>query len=106
MSKPSDRPLRCTVKNGVLTIEIGVATLAFAALRSPFAYEMMGDNCATRPDTRFSIANARGFAKDVVREMTREEEDGTTPLDTMLDEVTRKAIEDGSEYFLDSKEEP
>ena len=105
MSQSKDKPLKAHVtQSGVLVIEIGVATLAFAALRSPFAYELADDPREPMPHERFRITNAHGFAKEVVTEMLAESEDGTTMLDLMLDKACERAIEQGSQFFEDSKE--
>jgi hypothetical protein len=46
----------------------------------------------------------RAFACDVKDALTDEAEDGSSKLTMMLDDAMAKAIEDGSEYFVDSEE--
>lgn len=46
----------------------------------------------------WAITNPEGFAADVVRELNREEEDGTTPVHKLFDEVLAEAIEQGSQH--------
>lgn len=104
--KPKDRPLRVSVRGGVLTIEIGVACLAFAAIHSEYGYELLGYPERTgRPDERFEIRNAQGFAGDVKRALLDEAEDGSSLLTKLLDDASRNAIEEGSEWFLDKEDE-
>lgn len=45
------------------------------------------------------ITNLEGFARDVVRELNREEEDGTTPIHLLFDKAMAEAIEQGSLHY-------
>lgn len=104
-----DLPLRASVVRDVLTIEIGVDVLAFSALASPFAWKLLqeavGELTTNRPDDRYRIDDVHGFAKDNVRELLREEEDGSSPLTNLFDLVAQKAIEDGSEFFISPEDD-
>lgn len=106
--KPLSRkktPLRVSVKRDVLTIEIGIDTLAHAALCSEYAFGLMGHE-QKRPDTRFSISNKSGFADDVVRGLVDElGEDGSSHITNAIDSACVDAIEDGSEWFVDGEED-
>ena len=42
-------------------------------------------------------APRRAFARDVQRELRREQEDGTTPVHTLFDDAVTAAVEDGCE---------
>lgn len=96
--------MRAFVSRGVLTIEIGVDTLAFAALRSDYAYSLMGPG-QERPDSRFRIGDKRKFATEVVHELRDElGEDGSTLLTVLFDKACERAIEQGSEAFVDAEE--
>lgn len=88
-------------KDGVLTIEIGVETLAFAALRSNFAYSCADEFCRIDPRDKFEISDSYGFATDVCSELQDEAEDGSTLLTVLFDQACSKAIEQGSEFFQD-----
>jgi hypothetical protein len=100
--KPKNKPLTCTVtREGVLRIEIGIDTLAHAALRSPWAYALSGQDA---PEERLSISKPRGFAVDVRRELFDEAEDGSSLLTGLIDQATERAVNQGSEFFVDSKE--
>lgn len=46
---------------------------------------------------RLRISDAKAFAKDLVRELNREEENGDTVVLLMLDRAVCKATEDGAE---------
>lgn len=48
-------------------------------------------------DGDVAITDIKVFADDVVAELEREEEDGTTPVRSMFDAVIVTAIENGSE---------
>lgn len=88
-------------RGGVLTIEIGVDSLAFAATHGPYADR--ADEA--RADGRFYVSNAKGFAADVVSELTYEAEDGSTLVTRMLDQACEQAIEQGSQFFVDTQED-
>lgn len=108
--KREDIPLRVHVRFGVLTIEIGVDTLAHACLRSDYAYELLEDRDLIdnrRPDARFAITDPARFAVDVKRELIAElGEDGSSLLTNVIDAACRSAIEQGSEWFADREDEP
>lgn len=78
--------LKVEVRRGVLTISIGVDALAFAHENSAFAEEVP-----------LVVMHKVQFAKDVVTELKREEEDGTTPVHRLLDRACKMAHEAGSE---------
>lgn len=84
-------PLRCQVVERVLTIEIGIDTLKFAAENSPKFWNGEADVHTLK------VTNADQFAEDVRRALTAEEEDGSTPLNLLLDEMIEDAVDDGSE---------
>lgn len=86
---PKDKPLDACIRNGVLTISIGIDTLAFA-------YSENFHN--TFPDTKIEVnfVDKFGFAKDVIHEMTYEDEAGNSPLTKFLDEMMDEAINQGS----------
>jgi hypothetical protein len=100
---PRNRALQVRVtREGVLTIEIGIDTLAFSALRAPFAFDAMGPK-QELPDTRFSVTNARGFAADVKRALTDElGEDGSSLITNVIDKACETAVEDGSQHWRDA----
>ncbi len=102
---PKDKPLTVAIKDGVLSIEIGLDTNAYAAVRSPYAWEQIGgeDPGHGQPEDRFSIDNPGGFALDMKRAMLDEEEDGSSPLSDFLDAMVQAAAEDGSIHFIDAE---
>ena len=99
------KPLSVKItRDGVLTIEIGVDVNAFATLRSTYAGQLTDPKRTGKeqdPRKVFKITNARGFATDVKRALLEEEEDGSSLLTNVLDAASEKAIEDGSEHFLE-----
>jgi hypothetical protein len=102
-----NRTLRCRVQGDVLTIEVGINTLAFAALHSPFVYELVGGATVDtgEPAERFRIDDKLDFAHDVASELNREAEDGSSMITDLLDKACQKAIEEGSIAFIDTREE-
>lgn len=105
-----NKPLGVRVtRDGVLTIEIGVETLAFCSLLSDFAYECADPKRTGRgidPRGVFKVANARGFALEVRTALLEEAEDGSSILTRMLDKAEQKAIEDGSQFWMGKDEAP
>lgn len=102
---PSKQELKVEVKGGRLVISIGIDTLAFAA-------ENMDSNLSYdddwKPTKGFTVSNKKEFAEDVLRELEREEEDGTTPVHILLDSACEEAVNQGSlgvELHDDGKKE-
>lgn len=89
--------MKISIKNGKLSIEIDFDTLVTAAKLSPLLEhydEAIGEY--RNP----VITDAKGFAKDVVIELNREEEDGTTLVHRMFDQAFLRVAENGSEHIL------
>jgi len=84
-----DHRLEVEIVDGELRIRIGVQTLAFA-VENPPGRGLWDDG------QQVSVLNADGWAEDVRRELLREEEDGTTELNLLLDSAMRQACENGS----------
>jgi hypothetical protein len=87
-----DRPLKVGIENNQLVIRIGIDRLAYSA-----------ENCERFYDYNFhegppyiKITNNEEFANDVIRQLVKEAEDGSTPLDGLLDDACVDAYEDGS----------
>jgi hypothetical protein len=80
------RPLMVKIEHGEVVIRIGVDVLAFAAEKGP-VFDM---------EDPPQIIDKNEWARDVVTELEREEEDGTTPIHAMLDAAMRAAVEGGS----------
>jgi len=79
------KQLTVEVEDGQLKISIGIALLAFAtqtALDFP-------------PD--FKINDLRDFAKSMVGQLQRQEEDGTTPIHRMFDAAANEIMEQGDD---------
>jgi hypothetical protein len=89
--RTKNRPLNAFVENNVLTIEIGVDVLAWACLHDGAQIVERGDD--------YVITNNEGFARDVVREMLDEAEDGSSLVTRFIDEAIEQAIDNGAEHF-------
>lgn len=86
------KKLNARISSGVLTVEIGIDTLAHSAVLAPFADQLLKE-----PGTSINI-RAGGFAKDVLLELTGQAEDGSTLITRMLDRAFQLAFCNGSEY--------
>ncbi|WP_429056602.1 hypothetical protein [Aeromonas veronii] len=78
-----DQLLFASVVGGCLNISIGVDLIAHAVTVGPGG---MGS---------LTVTNADAFAQSLVDGLLREEEDGSTPVHRMLDEVAEQLAEDG-----------
>jgi hypothetical protein len=88
------KPLAASIKDGVLTIEIGTHVLAHSAAYADWANpydEKRNDYIRT-----FAIVDPEEFAKDVIHAMNNEREDGSTPLSDFLDKMMEAALDDGT----------
>jgi hypothetical protein len=86
------RPLKIGVEGDEFVIRIGVDTLAFA-------FEISEENQPYDDEVRdfrrqWKIIDKYKFAEGVGIALTKEEEDGSTPLTRILDEAFINAIED------------
>lgn len=95
------KPLKATVKaDGRIAIEIGVATLAHTlAFGDKFNRFDEGLNDYRRT---FAVSDPVEFARDVVRALNDEEEDGSTRLTEIIEEAMEAAISDGSLGLADA----
>ena len=89
-----ERPLNVTVKDGELVIRIGVNVLASAVARGDDFHEY--DDPSDQYLRNFAITDATQFARDVAIALEHEEENGSSPLTRLLDEMAQAAIDDGS----------
>lgn len=91
---PADKYLTYEVVDDELVVRIGIDTLAFAAdhsdLFNPF------DEDKNDFVQRWKVIDNLEWAKDVVREINREEEDGSSPLTNLLDKASENALDQGS----------
>lgn len=86
--------LNVTINNaGTITIRISAGSLKHAAQRSP-KLETYDDETG---DFLLPKIDAKVFAKEVWRELVREQEDGTTPVHLLFDKAFEEACEQGAE---------
>lgn len=102
MSAQAHKILGIRITNDVLTIEIGVQTLAHAALHSAYAHAMCRQDGA--PEELFAITDPMGFAQDVKHTLQDEGEDGESMLTQLLDKAIAETIDGGSEFFVDKRD--
>ncbi|MHB8123126.1 MAG: hypothetical protein ACYDG4_13330 [Desulfuromonadaceae bacterium] len=89
-----DQRLMAEMKDDQIIIRVGIDTIKWALehhVESQPYNEETGEY-----DQKWIVSDSREFAKDVVNAMSREEEDGTTPLIEFLDKMCMDALEDGS----------
>lgn len=88
------RPLEIKIERGALVVRIGIQTLAHAVTYADWANPY--DEKANEFVRSFAITDAEQFVADVAHEMTREREDGSTPLSDFIDKMSQNAVDDGS----------
>jgi ABC-type histidine transport system ATPase subunit len=86
--------VKCTIADGVLTIQIGVDALAHATKLNP---ELTEYDEATEEWIEPEIVDIDVFAGEVLRALKDETDDGTTVVHLMLDNAVNAAIENGAE---------
>lgn len=82
-SNMRNRPLEINLHGGLLTISIGVSTLCYAIQQADEIQDV-------------KIVNEDAFIKDFLVEMDREDEEGSTKLHKLFDELANQAINDGA----------
>ena len=90
------QPLKCSVEDGEIVIRIGIETMKEAAQyegRDPF---WVDEDNAGHYFQRYKVVDPLEFAKDIVRQLQDEAEDGSSMLTNLLDKACDKAIDDGS----------
>jgi hypothetical protein len=85
---PSGLTVQATATH--LIVSIGLNALAISAEQCPALWDGETDTPTV------TVTDRMGWAQDVIHELEREEEDGTTPLHTLFDAAFVRAIEDGS----------
>ena len=86
-SGSANTPLKADVKDGILTVQIGIETLEWAS---------KPENGGPLEGCKVDGRRRREWAKDVVREMERENEIGESPLGKFLDSMMEQAANNGS----------
>ena len=94
---PRDTPLQVNIENDQLVIRIGIDVLADATQRHS---EWMDDD----DNSLLTVTDNGVFARSVAAALRHEEEDGTTPIDVMLDDAITYVVEQGEEG-VDLREE-
>lgn len=87
-------PLECSIKDGVLTMQIGVDVIAHAVKLSP-ALQHYDEKSGEYLEP--TITDADKFAAEILKELKSESEDGTTLIHIALDKAAVIAIEWGAE---------
>lgn len=90
----ADRLLEIKIHKNVLSISVGIKTLAYIVEFNPRLErydEESGDTNSPK------VTDHDAFAKEVLSALKDEEEDGTTIVHEMLDKAVNMAIENGAE---------
>jgi hypothetical protein len=82
--------------SGKAVIEDGSIVIRVAIEALPTIIEGVGALWNSEGNPGFKITNVEEFAADLVRALNNEEEDGTTPIHTMVDAAIFDAIEQGA----------
>lgn len=90
-----NQQLEVRVKDDELQIRIGAELLAYAV-----------GNCQYLQSEGAVVASHQELARDICSELSREEEDGTTPLHRVFDAAAVAAYENGSLAFVEEPDPP
>lgn len=93
---PADQPFSCKVESDELVIRIGINVLSYAANSEYNEVFWPNDEVTGFPVQRWVVIDPLEWAKDIKCELTREEEDGSSPLTNLLDKMFEKALDQGS----------
>lgn len=85
--------IRICAQDGDLVIRIPIGTMIYA-----FENDQSNEGWDGNQHVPPKVMNRDGFVADVLRQLGREEEDGTTPVHRMMDKAMLDAVEDGSEH--------
>lgn len=99
-----DKPLRVEIIDDELRVSVGISTLAYALENAPYSYNF-SDYVDEDGNAKLRITDEAGFAKEVLHELLCEQEDGATPISTLLDKMMVSAIENGSICVEETKPE-
>lgn len=88
MPKKADTGGKAVIEKGNIVIRVPVDALQ-AVIDGAFALNGI--------DTRYKITDKKMFAREVVRELNSEDEQGSTPFHKMFDEAMCEAIGQGAE---------
>lgn len=89
-----NQQLKAEIKNEKLEISIGTHVLCFAVEHGDTVHQ----------EAHFKITNGEVFAKEILTELMREEEDGTTLLHLAFDKAASNAFDQGAEGVEFNKE--
>jgi hypothetical protein len=90
-------------RNAEASIERGQVVIRVPIKNLPLALKAGIDLGYIDPGVK--ITNAQAFAKDLVRALNDEDEEGTTPIHRLLDEAITEAIEQGAEGVTEDDSE-
>lgn len=99
-----ERPLEVSVEDGEIVIRIGVDTLQIAVQACPSLERYYDADSGNFLEPK--VLDADLFASEVVTELTREEEDGTTVVHQLFDQAFLDAIENGADGIQMPGDEP
>lgn len=85
------KPLRCIMEGNSIAIEVDLDRLKFATEHHPALYDGEHDRGT------YLVTDCEEFAKSVVFELSREEEDGSTLISALFDAAILTAISQGAE---------
>jgi hypothetical protein len=90
------------VEGDELVIRIGIDTLAFASEENDDWHQWDGVKFVPL----WKVVDNKGWAEDVIHEMLKEEEDGSSPLTNFLDKMSMSALDQGSLSVWNPVEDP
>jgi len=92
---PKDTPLKVEIVDDEIVIRVGVSILKWA-VEHPLDDRLTVHNDETGKFMCFDITDEEEFARDVLRALNDEDEQGTTMVHRLLDNAFVEAVDNGS----------
>lgn len=92
-----------TDMSGQAVIEDDAIVIRLPIVNIPVAVE--GANAIGAFDAPIKVIDAAAFAKDIILELNREDEEGTTMVHKMFDKAFNEAAEQGAQGIADEDDE-
>lgn len=87
---------RAIIEDGCIVIRLPLANISAA---------LEGARASGHQDGRYIVTDAAVYAKEVVLELNKESEDGTTPIHLLFDKCMYEAIDQGAQGVEENPEQ-
>lgn len=89
MADEIDNSATAIIEGGEIVIRVPIANLQTI---------MDGGYACNAYSERYKVTDPEGFAKEIVRELNNEDEEGTTPIHKLFDAAINEALNQGAQH--------